>query len=162
MFSDGNQKIISGNLQGQALKFPSTIPQGEYREALKGYIYPKVYTKKNSRSHPMRVPGGVSYILYIHSPENHQNPCKPPSGHIIGLCIPTISLGIPQGVDVYLPSIQIYSPPGWFYEHYTPCIQFCLLTNCHRLHYLKIKLDKIDINVYNIFIYYSKDTHTRT
>jgi hypothetical protein len=54
------------------------------------------------------------------------------------------------------------TPLDGFYEHYTPCIQFCLLPYCRSQHYLKIKLDKIDIYDYNIFIYYSKDTHTRT
>jgi len=38
--------------------------------------------------------GGV-YILYVKLPENPQYPRKPPSGHISGLNIPTIFLGIP-------------------------------------------------------------------
>ena len=52
------------------------------------------------------------YIVYMGLPENPQYPCKPPWGHILGLNIPTILLGIPQGVAVNLPMIQMLGPPG--------------------------------------------------
>ncbi len=38
--------------------------------------------------------GGVGY-RYMGLPENLRNPCKPLSGHISGLNIPTIFPGIP-------------------------------------------------------------------
>jgi len=40
--------------------------------------------------------GGVPH-RYTQSPENYQSPCKPLSGHISGLNIPTIFPGIPLG-----------------------------------------------------------------
>ena len=69
MFSGVNQKIISGNLQGQALKFPSTIPQGEYKEP-QGVLYiPKYMPKKilkkilgDTPKTPIRNPKGFSII----------------------------------------------------------------------------------------------------
>ena len=56
-------------------------------------------------------PLGV-YIVYMGLPENPGYPCKPPWGHILGLNIPTILLGIPQGVAINLPMIYMLGPPG--------------------------------------------------
>jgi len=43
----------------------------------------------------MQVPPPLPLYVYTQSPENPQYPCKPPWGHISGLNIPTILLGIP-------------------------------------------------------------------
>ena len=67
-------------------------------------------TTKNPRGR-QGSPLGV-YIVYMGLPENPQDPCKPPWGHISGLNIPTILLGIPQGVAINLPMIQMLGPPG--------------------------------------------------
>jgi len=39
----------------------------------------------------------VPVYVYTQSPENTQGPCKPLSGYILGLNIPTIFPGIPLG-----------------------------------------------------------------
>ena len=83
MFSGGNQKIISGNLQGQALKFPSTIPQGEYKEP-QGVLYIPKYMPKKILGHTLCVCHGGYPIYYIYThdkiPKTHVNHI---AGHIL-------------------------------------------------------------------------------
>ena len=103
----------------QVTKNPHTSPEINRKPSRKPKGYPcsfwayPFFSVKNL-TYPMGRQGytGGMYILYMQQPENPQYPRKPPSGHIIGLCIPTIFLGIPQGVAVYLPTIQIYRLPG--------------------------------------------------
>ena len=54
----------------------------------------------------------VPYIVYVALPENPQCLCKPPSGYILRLNIPTIFPGIPLGGYVNLPMLYMLDPPG--------------------------------------------------